>query len=172
MSGLSVSGIASGIDSKSIISQMVSLETRSITKYQQRIALEESERIAFQDLSSRMQSLKSAIGEFSSGELFSKLSSSSSDEDIVSVSATSDAPRGNHSIKVMQTAQAHRIGGSGVSDPISTRIATGFTKSQFGTGTSFASLDSGSKTLTTTASTPFDYESNISLLPSLQRLIK
>ena len=163
MSGLSVSGIASGIDSKSIISQMVSLETRSITKYQQRIALEESERIAFQDLSSRMQSLKSAIGEFSSGELFSKLSSSSSDEDIVSVSATSDAPRGNHSIKVMQTAQAHRIGGSGVSDPISTRIATGFTKSDFGTGTSFASLEAGSKTLTTTASTPFDYESNISL---------
>ena len=144
MSGLSVSGIASGIDSKSIISQMVSLETKSITKYQQRIALEEAERVAYQDLSSRLQSLKSAIGGFSSGELFSNLSSSSSDEDIVSVSATSDAPRGNHSIKVFQTAQAHRLG-SGVADPISTSIAAGFTKSDFGTGTDFAKLETGSK---------------------------
>jgi flagellar hook-associated protein 2 len=140
MSGLSVSGIASGIDSKSIISQMVSLETKSITKYQQRIALEEAERIAFQDLSSRLQSLKSAMGAFSNGELFSSLSSSSSDEDIVTVTASDDAPRGNHSIKVMQTAQAHRIGGSGVADPINTRIAAGFSKSDFGVSTSFADL--------------------------------
>ena len=43
MSGLSVAGIASGIDSDSIISQMVALETRSIAKLQQRIALEEAE---------------------------------------------------------------------------------------------------------------------------------
>lgn len=163
MSGLSVSGIASGIDSKSIISQMVSLETKSITKYQQRIALEEAERVAFQDLSSRLQSLKSAIGGFSSGELFSNLSSSSSDEDIVSVSATRDAPRGKHSIKVFQTAQAHRLGGSGVADPISTSIAAGFTKSDFGTGTDFADLETGSRRLNTVASSTFDYESNLSV---------
>ena len=76
MSGLSVSGIASGIDSQSIISQMVSLETRSITKYQQRIALEEAERIAFEDLSGRLQSLKTAVSGFSSSELFSPVTSS------------------------------------------------------------------------------------------------
>jgi flagellar hook-associated protein 2 len=163
MSGLSVSGIASGIDSKSIISQMVSLETKSITKYQQRIALEEAERIAFQDLSSRLQSLKSAMGAFSNGELFSSLSSSSSDEDIVTVTASDDAPRGNHSIKVMQTAQAHRIGGSGVADPINTRITAGFSKSDFGVSTSFADLEAGSKSLNTVAASGFEYETNISL---------
>ena len=45
MSGLSVAGIASGIDSDSIISQMVALETRSIANLQRRIALEEAERV-------------------------------------------------------------------------------------------------------------------------------
>jgi len=45
MSGLSVAGIASGIDSDSIISQMVAFETRSISKLQTRIAFEESERL-------------------------------------------------------------------------------------------------------------------------------
>jgi flagellar hook-associated protein 2 len=134
MSGLSVSGIASGIDSKSIISQMVSLETRSIAKYQQRIALEESERIAFEDLSSRLQSLKSSVGGFSSS-LFSNLSASSSDESIVTVSATKAAPKGNHSVRVIQTAQAHRLGGSGIADPISTQISAQTTKTNFGGGT-------------------------------------
>ena len=145
MSGLSVSGIASGIDSKSIISQMVSLETRSIAKYQQRIALEESERIAFEDLSSRLQSLKTSVGGFSSSSLFSSLSASSSDESVVTVSATDAAPRGNHSVKVLQTAQAHRLGGSGVADPISTRLGAQATKTDFGASTALSTVLSGSK---------------------------
>ena len=140
MSGLSVSGIASGIDSQSIISQMVSLETKSIAKYQRRIALEEAERIAFEDLSGRLQSLKTAVSGFSSSELFSNLSASSSDEDIISVTANDSAPRGSHQIKVMQVAQAHRIGGTGVSDPIGTRLAAGFTKTDFGGGFSTVGL--------------------------------
>lgn len=163
MSGLSVSGIASGIDSQSIISQMVSLETRSITKYQQRIALEEAERIAFEDLSGRLQSLKTAVSGFSSSELFSNLSASSSDESVISVSATDAAPRGSHSIKVMQVAQAHRLGGTGVSDPIGTRLAANFSKTDFGAGATLSAVDSGSKTVENSALSTFDYESNVSL---------
>jgi hypothetical protein len=63
----------------------------------------------------------------------------------------------------MQTAQAHRIGGSGVADPINTRIAAGFSKSDFGVSTSFADLEAGSKSLNTVAASGFDYETNISL---------
>jgi len=163
MSGLSVSGIASGIDSQSIISQMVSLETRSITKYQQRIALEEAERIAFEDLSGRLQSLKSAVSGFSSSELFSNLSASSSDESVISVSATDAAPRGSHSVKVMQVAQAHRLGGTGVSDPIGTRLAADFTKTDFGVGTTLNTIDSGSKSIESSPQSTFDYEGNVTL---------
>ena len=163
MSGLSVSGIASGIDSKSIISQMVSLETRSITKYQQRIALEEAERIAFEDLSSRLQSLKSSVDGFSADSLFSSLSATSSDESVVSVSATDAAPRGNHSVRVLQTAQAHRIGGSGVADPISTQLGAGFSVKDYGTGTQLSSVGEGSKEINTTATSTFDYDSNVQL---------
>ena len=65
MSGLSVSGIASGIDSDSIISQMVALETRSISNIQRRIALEEAERVLFQDLNTRLESLRGATNAFS-----------------------------------------------------------------------------------------------------------
>jgi flagellar hook-associated protein 2 len=94
MSGLSVSGIASGIDSDSIISQMVALETRSIATLQRRIALEEAERVLFQDVSSRLQGLKSATEVFSADTLFSSLSASSSDPSILGISAMLDAPLG------------------------------------------------------------------------------
>ena len=163
MSGLSVSGIASGIDSQSIISQMVSLETKSIAKFQRRIALEEAERLTFEDLSGRLQSLKTAVSGFSSSELFSSLSASSSDEDVLSVTARDSAPRGSHQVKVMQVAQAHRIGGTGVTDPIGTRLAAGFTKTDFDTGTTLSSVARGSKNIENSALSTFDYESNVTL---------
>ena len=124
---------------------MVSLETRSITKYQRRIALEEAERLTYEDLSSRLQSLKSSTEAFSSDSLFASLSASSSDDSVLTVSAEEDAPRGVHQVKVLQTATAHRIGGGGVSDPISAKIAAGFTKTDFGLSTQLNDVAAGSK---------------------------
>ena len=72
MSGLSVSGIASGIDSDSIISQMVALETRSVSNIQRRIALEEAERVLFQDLSTRLEALRTSTNAFGADTLFSR----------------------------------------------------------------------------------------------------
>ena len=163
MSGLSVAGIASGIDTTGIISKMVSLETRSITKYQRRIALEEAERLTYEDLSSRLQSLKSSTEAFSSESLFASLSASSSDDSILTVSAEGDAPRGVHRVKVLQIATAHRIGGGGVSDPISAKIAAGFTKTDFGASTQLNDVAAGSKAVNNSASSSFDYNANVSL---------
>ena len=163
MSGLSVSGIASGIDSDSIISQMVALETRSIATLQRRIALEEAERLLFQDVSSRLQGLKSATEVFSADTLFSSLSASSSDTSILGVSATSDAPIGTQTIRVLQTARAHRIGGTGVEDATATPIATAFTPTNFVIGINdlLSSLTSADKTITQSGA--YDFNSEVSI---------
>jgi flagellar capping protein FliD len=79
------------------------------------------------------------------------------------VSATKSAPRGRHQIKVLQAAQAHRIGGSGVSDPIGTKIAAGFTKTDFGAGLTLGGVDAGSRFISPGAGSSFDYESNVTL---------
>ena len=160
MSGLSVSGIASGIDSDSIISQMVALESRSITTLQRRIALEEAERVLFQDVSSRLQGLKSATEVFSAETLFSSLSASSSDTSILDVSATSDAPLGTQTIKVLQTARAHRIGGTGVEDATATPIATAFTSTTFANDL-LSTLSSADKTITQSGT--YDFNANVSI---------
>ena len=167
MSGLSVAGIASGIDSDSIISQMVSFETRSNAQLQARIALEESERLLFQDISSRLQELKGATSAFSSQGLFSSLSTTSSQPDLLSVSASDKAPRGTQRVRVMQLATSHRIGGTGVEDPSATPLLkAGFDKTTY-TAQAFSGITSGDRTLETTSNTDpldnYDYEANLSV---------
>ena len=164
MSGLSVAGIASGIDSDSIISQMVALETRSITQLQRRIALEEAERVTFEDISSRLQALRTSTEAFSADSLFASLSATSSDSDLLTVSATDSAPRGVHKIKVLQTALAHRLGGTGVADPIGTKLGAGFTATNFNAATLLNSLNKGGDyEVDNAATSSFDYEANVEL---------
>lgn len=155
MSGLSVAGIASGIDSDSIISQMVAFETRSTATFQRRIAVEEAERTLFQDISSRMQDLKGATGAFASSSLFSSLSATSSLPDLLSVSATSKAPRGTQSVRVLQLATAHRVGGTGVEDATATPLLQGFTKTTYGALTKLSALGSDAKVSSTALN--YDY---------------
>jgi flagellar capping protein FliD len=151
MSGLSVAGIASGIDSDSIISQMVAFETRSISNLQTRIAFEESERLLFEDISSRLQDLKGATSVFSSDSLFASLSTTVSQPDLLSVTATDEAPRGTQRVRVMQLATSHRIGGTGVEDSSATPVLQGgFTKTAF--GAAFADGGLGEALSTVTAS--------------------
>ena len=161
MSGLSVSGIASGIDSDSIISQMVAFETRSLTNLQRRIAIEEAERVTFQDLNGRLQELQSATNAFASDSLFSQLSTTSSDTSILTASATDAAPRGSHTVKVLQRALAHRLGGTGVEDSTATPLIENFSKTSYADAL-LGSLNSDS-TLSTVADSTYDYENSVSI---------
>jgi flagellar hook-associated protein 2 len=162
MSGLSVSGIASGIDSDSIISQMVALETRSISTIQRRIALEEAERVLFQDLSSRLESLRASTNAFGADTLFSSLSTTVSDPNVMSVSATDAAPRGKHLVKVLQTALAHRIGGTGIEDPTATPLVEGFTKTAYN-NVGFGNITENDRDLTLEDDSTYDYSNQISI---------
>jgi flagellar hook-associated protein 2 len=162
MSGLSVSGIASGIDSDSIISQMVALETRSISTIQRRIALEEAERVLFQDLSSRLESLRASTNAFGADTLFSSLSTTVSDPNVLSVSATDAAPRGKHLVKVLQTALAHRIGGTGIEDPTATPLVEGFTKT-IHNNVDFGNITENDQELTVEDDSTYDYSNQVSV---------
>lgn len=165
MSGLSVSGIASGIDSDSIISQMVALETRSLSNLQRRIAIEEAERVTFEDISGRLSALQGATKVFSSESLFASLSAVSSATDLLTVSATDAAPRGTHKIKVIQNALAHRIGGRGIEDPLSTILTDSFEVTDFtnlGSPT-LGAYDSGSREITRAEGSDFVAESAVTL---------
>ena len=119
--GLSVSGLASGIDSDSIISQLLALEEQRIFVIQRRIAEEEVKKAAYEDLTSRVSALRSVGSSLNNSDVYGKLSASSSDGGIT-VSSTKKAAEGSYEIEVLQTATKNRIAAQGFEDNDSARF--------------------------------------------------
>ena len=71
MSGISSSvGLFSGIDTQSLISQLLAVESRPKTVIQRRVAQLQSQQAAYLDLNSRLSALKSAAQKFRIGRVF------------------------------------------------------------------------------------------------------
>ncbi len=132
--GIAIDGIASGIDTASIIDQLLSLENRQVLIFQRKIAEEELRRAAFGDLNGRLQSLRTAARGFNADDLFGNLSATSTDDSIVTVSATKSAPVGTQSVEVLQVATSHRIAAQGFVDNTATGVAAGAGTFEFRVG--------------------------------------
>ena len=122
--GMSISGLASGIDSDSIIAQLLALEEQRIFMIQKRIAEEEVKKAAYSDLSGRVKALRSIGTSLSSPTVYGKLDGSSTDGGM-SVTLNSKASEGSYQVEVLQTATKHRIAGQGFKDQDNTPVAPG-----------------------------------------------
>ena len=134
--GIAVSGLASGIDSDSIISQLMSVERRPLFKMQTDIARLEAKKAAYADLDSRLRSLRSAADRFNDGDLFGQISATSGDTSVVTATASSEAATGTHRVEVHQVASAHRVAAQGFVDESTSAIsaAVGAFKFKVGDG--------------------------------------
>ena len=122
--GISVGGLASGLDVDGIIGQLLQIEQRPLLNLQRDIAFLEAKNAAYQDLDSRLSSLRNATQAFNSDSLFNKVGLTSTDLSVVSGEATNEAASGKYRVNVMQIATAHRIGAQGFVDDSSTGIST------------------------------------------------
>lgn len=121
MSGV---GLISGIDTATLISQLMSIERRPLNRLENAKSERESELTVLSDLRSKLTTLRSKVTGLKSVASFSKISASSSDEDIATISATGTAAVGSHTMKVSQLAQAHQSVSQGFSS-FSAAIGTG-----------------------------------------------
>jgi flagellar capping protein FliD len=122
--------------------------------------------VTFEDISARVTALQTSTEAFSADSLFATLSATSSNSDLLTVSATDEAPRGIHKIKVLQTALAHRLGGTGVPDPIGTKLDTSFTITDFGASTFLSNVnlrETSDYEIDPAATSTFDYANNVEL---------
>ncbi len=103
-SAFSVGGLASGLDTNSIIDQLVKIESRSVTGAQSRQAAYQSQISKLGDLTSKMQALKTAVSDLkSAGTLgLSQVGTTTG----FSMTATSSATAGRYSITVDALATA------------------------------------------------------------------
>ncbi len=116
MSDLSLGGLATGMDTDSIINQLVQLEQRPIINYQQEISELEQTKGAWRDVNSRLDRLEDRTTDLKFAATYNSRSSSSSNSDVVTATATSDADEANYSISVNSIATNQRIAGSRLDD--------------------------------------------------------
>lgn len=129
---LTATGIGSGLDIESLVSQLVAAERSPV---ESRLVNREASLTA--ELSG-LGSLKSAVAAFQSGfsllntlATFGQKGATSSDSDAVTASASQNAAAGEYSIAVSQLATAHSLA-SGTYDSAASEVGTGTITIRFG----------------------------------------
>ncbi|MFC6288149.1 flagellar filament capping protein FliD [Nocardioides sp. GCM10027113] len=109
MSGsASISGLASGLDTAGIISQLMQLEAIPQNRLKQRVTAQESEVKLLQALNTKLAALATRAAELTKTTAWTPVTATSSDEG-VTVTAAAGAATGTLSFTVDQTALAHRL---------------------------------------------------------------
>ena len=131
-------GLASGLDTNTIIQQLISIERLPLHKLEAQKATEQSRLDLIGTLSGLVKSLQTSAAALSSSESFLSYTASVSHEGIANVSTTGEAQSGSHILTVEQLAQADRWSFNGVTDPsVNLAFADGESVSFSVNGTSY-----------------------------------
>jgi len=121
-SGFSVGGLISGLDSNSIISQLISIERQPITRLNEQISAHEKQRDAIKDLRSKMQTLRNRAQDFRLMGVFDKFQATSSETKVLTPELSGGTPViGSYTVNVIQLASATTAGSSAtLGSPVNT----------------------------------------------------
>lgn len=108
-----IGGLASGLDSTSIIDQLMLLERRPIVSLQNRKTSLTKADSAFQAINTRLNALKSKLSDLTLAKNLSAKATTSSADSVVTATAGSGAAEGTYKVKVNQLATATTLGSSG-----------------------------------------------------------
>jgi flagellar capping protein FliD len=108
MSTIYLPGLLTGIDTKTLIAQLMAIERRTLNIYQDRVDKWEDKKNALGDLESKLSSLRTTVAALSDAELLRAFNVTSSDEDILTAEATNQAFEGNHTVVIGRLATADR----------------------------------------------------------------
>ncbi|TXT38904.1 MAG: fliD [Comamonadaceae bacterium] len=106
MATISSTGIGSGLDVKSIVSQLVALEKQPLTNLKVKAATVNTKISAFGQIKSLVSTLSSAVGTLNSLTTWNAVSATSSNDAAVGVSAIGGTQANNFSVQVMGLAKS------------------------------------------------------------------
>jgi len=104
MGELRLPGLATGIDTAALIKQLMVINSRKLATYQVQKTGYETQNTALSELRTKVAAVKSATGALSDIDDLEVFSVSSSDRDVLTLAASSEANPGSHSILVNQLA--------------------------------------------------------------------
>lgn len=129
------SAVSSSIDVNSIVTQLMSVESRPLTVLQSKEAAYLSKISAYGSVKGALSSFQSAVNALSSPSLFSAQSATASDPTVLSGSASLLATGGSYDITVNNLAKAQKLSSAGQVSTISTIGAGTATTISFSFGT-------------------------------------
>jgi flagellar hook-associated protein 2 len=149
MSGpVTFTGIFSGIDTDSIVAKLMQLERQPLTVIENKQTEMQQRLQAFQDLSSRLSTLNSAIQSLNSLSTLGAKTATSSNTDVATISATSAAANGGFTIdSITNLARAASEAAIGISDKTADFVSGSTLSFDVGTETVTINLDEGERTL-------------------------
>ncbi|MFK7988477.1 MAG: flagellar filament capping protein FliD [Sandaracinaceae bacterium] len=124
-SGISFSGLATGIDSASIISQLMQLERQPIARLEDKQRIYSSQASKLRSFETKMKALQDAAEKLGEGEGIRPMQVSSADESVVKASITSGASVGPTEINVTALAASEKTFSDGVADASATLLGSG-----------------------------------------------
>ncbi len=121
-------GLFSGIDTATLIQQLLSLEARPKALAQRRMAQLQLQQTAYMDVNARMSALRSAASGFRTNRTFSAMAASSSNANVLTATAGISASPGSYSFVVDRLVSSQQLLSRGFADrDISSVGATAFT---------------------------------------------
>ena len=144
---ISVGGLISGLDTDSIVSQVMELERQPILLLQQDEAFFQATISGLGTLKGALSALQSAASSLKDADGFIAFNATSGNSDVLAVAASQSAASGNYQVEVAALAQAQQVRSAAFtsSDEV---VGTGTLTIQVGTGTSFdIEIDSEHETL-------------------------
>ena len=122
--GISFGGLASGLDTKAIISALVAIERRPIAALEKKKTGYTKQKSLFGDLKGLLEKLTTAAKALQKTTDFLARKATSDDEDILTASASSSAAPGTYKVKVLALAQAQVNHSSGSASATASFAAT------------------------------------------------
>lgn len=108
MANLGLPGLFTGIDTSTLIAQLMALERRTINLYQERKNLWEERKNALSSLETSLTTLRTTLSALSDADALRAFSTSSSDTGKVTAEASYNTFEGNHTVVINQLANAER----------------------------------------------------------------
>jgi len=109
VSGISFSGLASGLDTDEMLEKLMHIERAPIRQMETRRERQEVEREVWQQVHTQLSSFGTSLGTLTSASTFNSRSVQSADENVVDLQAGSGAEPGQHAIRIDRLATAHRV---------------------------------------------------------------
>jgi len=135
MAGITSSvGLASGLPTKDIIDQLMSLEARPKTLLKNRLDAANAQRLAYTDLAARLTSIRLSATAFKKAATFQQATASSSDQNVLTATAASGASKGTFQFQVTRLVSAQQSISAGFTDTASQKVGAGTLTIEMGGG--------------------------------------